>query len=74
VQYGPTIAETRSLAFRRSLYVGADMVAGDTFTAENLRVVRPGFGLPPKFFEIVLGARVKADVAKGTPVSWDLIR
>jgi N-acetylneuraminate synthase len=73
VRYGPTVAETRSLAFRRSLYVGADMAAGDAFTADNLRIVRPGFGLPPKFFEMLLGARVTADVAKGTPVSWDLV-
>ncbi len=73
VHYGPTAAETGSLVFRRSLYVGADMRAGDVFTPETLRVVRPGFGLEPKYFEMLLGARVRIDVAKGTPVSWDLV-
>jgi pseudaminic acid synthase len=73
VAYGPTAAERPSLRFRRSLYVAQDMAAGDTFTAENLRVVRPGLGLPPRYYETLLGRRVSRAAVKGTPVSWDLI-
>ncbi len=73
VSYGPTAAEEASLQYRRSLYVGQDMKAGDVFTAENLRRIRPGLGLAPKHYEMLLGRRVNNDVAKGTPVSWDLL-
>jgi N-acetylneuraminate synthase len=73
VRYGPTDAERKSLAFRRSLYVAQDMQAGEEFTALNLRAIRPGSGLPPKHYEEFLGRRVKAAVKRGTPVSWDLI-
>ncbi|MEB3828469.1 pseudaminic acid synthase [Phormidium sp. CCY1219] len=73
VQYGSSQAENKSLIFRRSLYVAEDMKAGDVFTRENLRVVRPGLGLPPKYFETVLGQRVKKDVNKGNPLLWELL-
>ena len=73
VTYGGTKAEDGSKQFRRSLYVAADMVQGEAFTPENLRSVRPGFGLPPKFYDILLGKKVSRAVAKGTPASWDLI-
>lgn len=73
VSYGCTEAEKKSLQFRRSLYVAKDMAAGEAFTAENLRAVRPGLGLPPKFFETFLGRKVAKAVKKGTPVSWDLL-
>lgn len=73
VRYGPTVAEQKSLQYRRSLYVAQDMQAGEVFTAANLRAVRPGLGLPPKFYETLLGRRVSRDVRKGTPVSWDLL-
>ncbi len=74
VMYGPSAGEKASLQFRRSLYVAKDMKAGEVFTMENLRRIRPGFGLSPKYFEIILGKQVKADVKKGTPVSWDLLK
>ena len=73
VSYGPTDAERTSLQFRRSLFVAQDMSAGDAFTEANLRIVRPGTGLPPRFFDVFLGRRVNRDVPKGTPVSWDLL-
>lgn len=73
VNYGATAAEKASLQYRRSLYVAQDMKAGDVFTEENLRRIRPGFGLAPKYYELLLGRRVKNEVAKGTPVSWDLL-
>ena len=73
VRYGPTEKERPSLKFRRSLYVGEDMQAGDTFTPENLRVVRPGYGLPPKLYDELIGRTVARDVSRGTPVSWDIL-
>lgn len=73
VRYGPTEAEKKSLVFRRSIYVAEDMKAGDTFDAVNLRIVRPGEGLAPRFFGLVLGKVAKRDLAKGTPLDWDCL-
>lgn len=73
VRYGPTDAERKSLVYRRSLYVAQDVKAGDVLTRENLRCIRPGFGLAPKFYELVLGLRVRKDVKKGMPLKWELI-
>jgi N-acetylneuraminate synthase len=73
ITYGPTAAEKASIRFRRSLYIVADIKAGETLTKDNLRRIRPGFGLPPIHYEEVLGRKVKCDVRKGTPLSWDLI-
>jgi pseudaminic acid synthase len=73
VSYGPTKAEEKSLGFRRSVYISADLKAGDVLTPENLRCVRPGFGLAPKNYELLLGRRVNRDVKKGTPMKWELI-
>jgi len=73
VSYGPTEKEKKSLQFRRSLYVTKDMKAGETFTPENLRVIRPGYGLSPKYYDAFIGKRVAQDVKKGTPISWDLL-
>ena len=73
VRYGPTEREKDNVKFRRSLYITRDMRAGDVFTNENLRAIRPGFGLPPKFYESILGKKVCRDATRGTPVSWDLI-
>jgi N-acetylneuraminate synthase len=73
IRYGATDAEKSSMKFRRSLYIAKDMKAGDVFTRENLRVVRPAYGLPPKYLDDLLGRTVKKDIPMGTPVRWDLI-
>ncbi len=73
VTYGGTKAEENSRAFRRSLYVAVDVPAGTVLSRENVRIVRPGFGLPPKHLEAVLGRRVARAAAAGTPVTWDLL-
>ncbi|OPX90131.1 MAG: Pseudaminic acid synthase [Pelotomaculum sp. PtaB.Bin013] len=73
VSYGPSENEKASLKFRRSLYVAKDMKAGEIFTKDNLRVIRPGYGLSPKYYDLLLGKRVKQDVKKGYPVSWALL-
>lgn len=72
--YGPTENEKASLQYRRSLYVAQDMKAGDAFTKENLRAIRPGLGLPPKYFDMVVGRRVNQDVQKGTAVNWEILK
>ena len=72
VTYGPTETEKGSLKFRRSLYIAEDMKKGDVLNKDNLRIVRPGLGLPPKYYEVVLGRKVNRDVKKGMPVDWDL--
>jgi N-acetylneuraminate synthase len=66
-------SEEKSKVFRRSLYVSEDMTAGEIFTEKNLRIVRPGNGLPPKYFEQFLGRRIKCDAKKGTPINWQLL-
>jgi pseudaminic acid synthase len=70
---GPTEAEKESLRFRRSLYVVADVKAGDPVTEVNVRSIRPTGGLDPDMIGTVLGRTFTADAAKGTPLSWDLI-
>lgn len=73
VRYGPSPTEERSLAFRRSLFVVDNVRAGEPFTEENVRAIRPGQGLAPKQLTQVLGRRATADVARGTPLRWDLV-
>ncbi len=74
VRYGMLEEERNSIRFRRSLYVSQDMKSGDAFSEANVRCIRPGMGLAPKYIEIILGMRVNRDVARGTPVSWDLVQ
>jgi N-acetylneuraminate synthase len=73
VSYGATAAEAKSLMFRRSLYIVKDMQAGEKLTADNVRAIRPGLGLPTKYLEQVLGKNLAKAVAKGTALTWDLI-
>ncbi|HXC40613.1 MAG TPA: pseudaminic acid synthase [Burkholderiales bacterium] len=73
VSYGPTEKEIPSLDFRRSIYVVKDIKGGELLTAGHLRAIRPGFGLPPKYMDVLVGKRVNQDVARGTPMSWSLL-
>ena len=73
VQYGPAEAENASARFRRSLYIAAYMKPGDVLTAANLRVVRPGYGLAPKYYDLLLGRRVNRDLKKGTAVDLGVL-
>lgn len=73
VTYGCTEAEKKSLVFRRSIYIARDMKAGEALTPENLRCVRPGKGLAPKYYDMLLGRRINRDVKKGTPMVWSLL-
>ena len=74
VSYGPIEAEMKSLQFRRSLYVVRDLKAGERLTPENVRAIRPGLGLSPKYLEILMGKTLNQDVARGTPLQWDLLK
>jgi pseudaminic acid synthase len=73
VHYGVSEREAQSRIFRRSLFVVRDMRAGEVFTDENVRSIRPGYGLPPKYLPEILGRRTVRDVEKGTPLNWRLI-
>lgn len=73
ISYGPTAAEKPSLAFRRSLYAVADIAAGEQLTTENVRAIRPGYGLPPKFIDTVIGMHAKANIPRGTALRWELL-
>lgn len=67
-------AERGSRAFRRSLYVVADVAAGEPFTRENVRSVRPANGLAPKHLEDILGKRAAVSIAGGTPLDWEVVK
>lgn len=65
--------EKGSLRFKRSLYVVKDMKKGEIFTSENLRVIRPGDGLPPKYYERIIGKTAKNDIERATALTWDIL-
>lgn len=73
VSLSRTESEKRSLVFRRSVYFSEDMKAGDVITDKNIKAIRPGYGLPTKFYDLLIGKKVKVDVKKGTPTSFDVI-
>jgi len=73
IRYGGSEDEQASLKYRRSIYISQDIKSGDLLTTENIRVVRPGFGLPPKHYDLLLGRRANRDLAKGTAMSWEYI-
>lgn len=70
VSFGASDKEQKSKIFRRSLYIVEDMKAGEIITKKNMRAIRPGYGLSPKYFEKILGKRVSKDIRKGTAVDW----
>ena len=70
---GPTEAEQESRRFRRSLFVVADVAAGETLTEANVRSIRPADGLHTRHYDEVLGRRAAQAIERGTPLSWDLI-
>jgi pseudaminic acid synthase len=71
VRYGGTAAEDMSKQYRRSIYVCRDIGAGETFSADNLKIVRPAFGLAPKHWDNVLGKVAKQDLPLGTALGWE---
>jgi pseudaminic acid synthase len=73
VTYGIMDAELNSKKFKRSIYIVKDLKKGDVITAENIRIIRPGLGLSPKYFDLLLGKRVKQNINRGTAFTFDLI-
>lgn len=73
VHYGPTRKEVGSHIFQRSLFVVRDMRAGETFSPDNVRSIRPGFGLHPRHIDDFLGRTVACDITAGTPLAWEHI-
>lgn len=74
ISYGPIEAEKQSIQFRRSLYIVQDLQAGAILTPENLRCIRPGMGLSPKYYDSLLGRTVNQDLKRGTPIKWSLLK
>jgi len=72
-RYRPTKSEEKGLKYRRSLYVVADVKAGEAFSCENIRSIRPSFGLPPKYLERVLGRTAARDLKRGEPLQEAMI-
>lgn len=72
VTFSRSSAEEKSTQFRRSLYVVEDVKAGDIVSAQNIRAIRPGLGLSPKYQDQLMGRRFSRDIKRGTAVSWDL--
>jgi pseudaminic acid synthase len=73
IQYGVQKSEEKSLMFKRSLFVVKDINSGEEFTKENIRVVRPGSGIPPKYYETILGKKSKLNLKAGTPLTWKIL-
>ena len=73
VDYSQKQSERENAVFRRSLYAVADIAAGETLTRDNIRSIRPGYGLAPKHLDVVLGRRAWREITRGTPLGWDLI-
>jgi len=73
VSYKLTDDEAASRAFRRSLFVVQDVKAGEYFTEVNVRSIRPGHGLPPKYLREIVGKKASRQIQRGTPLAWDLI-
>lgn len=73
ISYHTQVQEKKSLQFRRSLYVVEDMKKGDALTEKNLRSIRPGMGLPPKYHDVLLGKKVNRDIPRGTGMKWDYL-
>lgn len=73
VNYERTAAEQGNAKFRRSLYVVKDIAEGELITTDNVRSIRPGFGLAPKYYEDVLGKTVNTKLTAGTPLTWQLL-
>ena len=73
VQYGPTEQEKGNLQFRRSIFCIQDIQKGQKITEDNIRIIRPGNGLQPKYYKEILGQTALRDIERGTPLSFEMI-
>ena len=65
--------EKENMVFRRSIYVVRDISAGELFTAENVRIIRPGYGLAPRELSKVVGRKARRALTRGTALTWDVV-
>ncbi len=73
VQYGVQASELKSVDFKRSIYVVSNIERGEVFTEKNTRIIRPGDGLQPKYWDEIIGKKANKSIARGTPLTWDLL-
>lgn len=73
IHYGGSEREQTSLKYRRSIYISNDIAQGEELSHQNVRVVRPGYGLHPKYLEMVIGRRINRNLTKGTAMKWEYI-
>lgn len=73
VRYGILDDEKKGLAFKRSIYIVEDMTAGEEITHHNIRIIRPGLGIAPRYYDFLIGKRINADVKRGTAFTLDMI-
>ncbi len=73
VKYGGTDNEQVSKKYRRSVYCSEDIKKGELLSKQNIRIIRPGFGLPPKYYEQLLGKQAKQAISRGMPITWELL-
>jgi sialic acid synthase SpsE len=73
VQLCVQASEEKSRIFKRSIYVAKPIAAGESLTIDNLRIIRPGDGLLPRHWDVVLGRRAARDLAPGKPLTWDAL-
>ena len=70
---GPTKSEQKSLKYRRSIYVSKEIDIGEKLTGDNIKIIRPGFGLAPKYYNVIIGKKANKVLKPGTPISWEHI-
>jgi len=73
INYDVLEAEKKSLTFKRSIYIVEDLKSGATLTEKNIRIIRPGLGISPRYYETILGKKINRDVTRGTALTFDLI-
>ena len=73
INYGPSKSEKNSIKFRRSIYITEDIKEGEKLTSDNIKIIRPGFGLEPKYYDILLGKKVNQNLKRGTATSWEIV-
>lgn len=73
IHYGPSLSESLSIKYKRSIYVSNNISKGEQFSSENLRIIRPGEGLEPSYWDIVIGRKSSRDLKKGTPLTFESI-
>lgn len=73
VKYGAEKQEESSIVFRKSIFVTSNIKEGEVFTENNIRVIRPGYGLKPKYYKDILGKTATCDIERGMPLEWEMV-